>query len=78
MLFFLEMTSTAMVIQVRYLYPEKISQQNVRDEIEIRFLMPEFIIQEKMGQQVKNETALYRKIPRQLRNDSKDLTLLTI
>jgi hypothetical protein len=45
----LEMTSTTMVIQLRYLYPEKISQQNVRDELEFRFLMPEFILQEKTG-----------------------------
>jgi hypothetical protein len=43
------MTSTTMVIQLRYLYPEKISQQNVRDELEFRFLMPEFILQEKTG-----------------------------
>lgn len=45
----LEMSSTTMVIQLRYLYPEKISQQNVRDELEFRFLMPEFILQEKTG-----------------------------
>jgi hypothetical protein len=45
----LEMTSTTIVIQLRYLYPEKISQQNVRDELELRFLMPEFILQEKTG-----------------------------